>query len=264
MKVVILVDLMTFSVAFITLLIFVEIPKIEKEESHKETMLQSAKSGLLYLKCNRGILYLILFLAVINLIASIYNVTLPAMILTKKGGGEMALGLIQSVSGMAMLFGSVVVSIMPAPKSRVRVIFNTLLISMETENFFLAFGKTLPIWCMGAILGWIVIPVMNTNMDVLLRNYIPVHMQGRVFAARNTLQYFTIPIGYFLGGLLVDNVFEPLMVNQSSTVLHVLFGVGKGSGTAFLFFIIGILGVLICLVFRVNKPIWELEKEEKV
>ena len=49
--------------------------------------------------------------------------------------------------------------------------------------------------------------MMNANMDVLLRNRIPIEMQGRVFSVRNSLQFFTIPIGYFVGGLLVDRVF---------------------------------------------------------
>ena len=64
---------------------------------------------------------------------------------------------------------------------------------MSTENFLLALGRGTPVWCLGAILGWLFIPVMNTNMDALFRTHIPVEMQGRVYSARNTLQFFTIP-----------------------------------------------------------------------
>ena len=71
---------------------------------------------------------------------------------------------------------------------------------MSTENFLLALGHSTPVWCLGALLGWLFIPIMNTNMDVLLRTHIPVELQGRVYAIRNTFQFFTIPIGYFLGG----------------------------------------------------------------
>ena len=59
-------------------------------------------------------------------------------------------------------------------------------------------------WCLGAVLGWVCIPIMNTNLDVVLRSSIPAAIQGRVYSARNTLQFFTIPLGYFLGGYLVD------------------------------------------------------------
>lgn len=137
-----------------------------------------------------------------------------------------------------------------------------LFFSMSTENFFLAFGKTTPLWCTGAILGWLAIPVMSTNLEALMRLYIPVEMQGRVYAARNTLQFFTIPVGYLLGGFLVDKVFEPFAATQTSNQLFLLaFGSGKGSGAAFLFAVIGFIGVVTCLVFRKDRHIWKLEED---
>lgn len=55
------------------------------------------------------------------------------------------------------------------------------------------------VWCVGAVLGWLPIPLLNANLDVLFRTRIPVEMQGHVYAARNSLQFFTIPLGYLLG-----------------------------------------------------------------
>lgn len=258
---VIIFDLVTFAVAFFSLTFFVKIPPVPEEEQSPETVLQSAKAGLAYLKSNRGILDLILFLAAINFTASIYNAVLPAMLLSREGGGDYALGIINGVTGIALLIGSIFTSVMPSPKSRVRVICNTLLISMSTENFFLAFGRSVPVWCIGAVLGWIMIPVMNANMDVLFRNHIPISMQGRVFSARNTLQFFTIPLGYFLGGILVDRIFEPFMAARpGGSFLTAVFGSGKGSGAALLFFVIAFIGIITCLIFRKDPHIWELEK----
>lgn len=71
--------------------------------------------------------------------------------------------------------------------------------------------------------------------------------------------FFTIPIGFLLGGLFVDNVFEPLMASQPSDGLLVsLFGDAKGSGAAMLFFMIGVAGVFVCLIFnfRLQKYEW--------
>lgn len=254
-------DLSTFVIAFGALSLFVKIPKVDRNDDKGEKLLQSAKSGLLYLKEHQGILRLILFLAMINLTASMYNAAFPAMVLSRTGGGEGALGLVNTVTGIAMVAGSLMVAVMPEPKSRVRVICNTLLLSMSTENFILAFGNSVPVWCLGAVLGWIWIPIMNANMDVLFRSYIPVEMQGRVYSARNTLQFFTIPIGYFLGGILVDKVFEPFMAMQGQDAIWtVLFGSGKGSGAALFFMVLGVIGVVTCLVFRRDKEIWKLEE----
>lgn len=259
--VVLAIDLLTFGLAFISLLAFIKIPRIINETIKKESVLLTAKKGLSYLKQNRGILDLILFLAAINFTASAYNAAFPAMMLSIEGGGEIALGIINTVIGIATLIGSIVASILPTPKSRIRVICNTLLISMSTQNFFLAFGKSVPVWCIGAVLGWLVVPIMGANLDVVFRSHIPIEMQGRVYSARNTLQFFTIPIGYILGGVLVDKVFEPFMASlDTSSVLMLIYGSGKGSGAAFLFFFLGIIGVITCLIFRKSRHIWQLEK----
>lgn len=257
-KAVILFDLLSFACAFLVLLLFIRIPAPEKQDEKKENLIQSAGKGLVYLKNCKGILWMILFLSAINLIASIFDATLPAMVLSKKD--ETTLGLITSCTGIATLIGSIISVFLPAPKNRVRVFCNCLLISMSTENFMLAFGKTPLIWCIGAVLGWILIPLMNANYDVLFRTNVPIEMQGRVYSVRNTLQFFTIPVGYFLGGLLTDSVFEPFMANTKSALLTQLFGNGKGSGAAFLFFIIGIAGVAVCLIFRKSKHLWSLNQ----
>ena len=188
------VDMITFLAAFLSLLLFIRVPDIKGNSDGKESTLSAVKSGLKYLKTNLGILWLILFLAAINLIASMYDAMLPALILPRENGGENALGWVNPFVGIATLAGSIIVTLMPAPKSRIRMICNTLLFSMGTENFLLAFGRSPFIWCVGAVLGWISIPIMNGCLEVIFRTKIPTEMQGRVYSARNTFQFFTIPI----------------------------------------------------------------------
>lgn len=262
MQLVIMVDLTTFIIATLTLLFFVKIPKLDtKEQEENISFIESAKLGLNFLKEKKGIFYLMLFLAMINLTASMYNAALPALILSKMSNGVVSLGTVQTVSGVALLIGSLITTVAPKPQSRVRVICNTLLISMSTENFFLAFGNSTYIWCIGALIGWICIPLMSANMNVIFREQIPIHLQGRVFSIRNAFQFFTIPIGYFLGGFLVDYCFEPFMKNQQpNSLLTQIFGAQKGSGAALLFLVLAVLGIATCLIFRKNKEIWKLEE----
>lgn len=263
MEIVILIDLFTFLTAFIGLAFFIKIPCLTTVKEEPQSVFKAGVEGIRYLKKNRGILDLILFLAAINLTASVFNAALPAMLLSRKGGGELALGWVNACTGAANVAGSILVSICPPPKSRVRVICNTLLLSMGIENVLLAFGKSLPVWCLGGVLGWMLIPVMNTNLNALLRSHIPVEMQGRVYSARNTLQFFTIPMGYLLGGVLIDKVFEPFMAVQTSgSLLTYLFGEGKGSGAAMLFLALAVVGELTCLIFRKDRHIWALEKKK--
>lgn len=249
-------DLATFAVAFTVLLFFIKIPEVPQNESSKETLLQSAKGGISYLGRNKGILCMILFLSAINFIASIYNAALPALILSKSD--EAALGAVSSSVGIATLVGSVIATFFPKPKSRSKTICVCLLVSMSTENFLLAFGNNTIAWCIGAVLGWLFIPLMSANYDVIFRSTVPKEMLGRVYSVRNTLQFFSIPVGYFLGGFLVDKVFEPFMSGTKNTLLLNIFGTEKGSGAAFLFFVIGIAGVIVCVVFSRIKALREL------
>ncbi|MGN0753760.1 MAG: MFS transporter [Aristaeellaceae bacterium] len=259
MDAVFLFDLLTFAVAFVVLLVFIRIPEPERTEE-KEPLMKSVRGGLAFLREKRGILSLVLFLAAINLVASMYSATLPAMVLPTKG--ETALGVLNSLTGVTMLIGSLAASLLPQPRSRVRVVCWTLLLSMSTENFLLAFGRTVPVWCIGAFLGWIGIPLMNTNLDAIMRLSIPQEIQGRVFACRNSLQFFTIPVGYFLGGLMVDAVFEPVMATQANNWLTYVFGTGKGSGAAMCFALQAVMGVLVCLWFMRDKHIRAMQAQE--
>ncbi len=254
---VIIVDLLTFSVAFFSLLFLVRIPRIEQEGKRGRIMTE-IEDAVGFLRRNTGILQIILFLAAINFIASIYNAALPAMVLSFEN--EIVLAGVQSTAGIAMIAGSIIASILPAPKRRVKVIVISLFIAMSSENFLLAFSRNPAVWYMGAFIGWLCIPVMNTNLDALMRSSIPSDMQGRVYSVRNMLQFFTIPLGYLAGGILIDSVFEPFMAGSRNTLLREFFGNGKGSGASFLFAVIGIMGVFSCVVFSSLKSMRKLEE----
>ena len=260
LEMVVFFDLSTCFVAVVALAGFVRIPA-RRAQGSAETPLQAARAGLRFLRREKGVLHLILFLSAINLIASMYNAALPAMAISRPGGGEAALGWVNACTGVATLLGGVFTSLRGAPRSRVRVIHDSLLFAMSTENLLLALGRTPLIWCLGALLGWVCIPAMNANMDALLRLKIPLPMQARVYAARNTLQFCTIPVGYLLGGWLVDGVCTPLMAAQGpASPLARLLGTDGGAGAALLFLILAFAGVAVCLLFRRDRHIRALER----
>ncbi len=247
---VIYVDLATFAAAFAALFFWIRIPSVSEKELDRVPFFCAVRSGLRYLRDNRMILTLILFLAGVNLIASAFDAVLPAFILPRPNGGSAVLGAVTSCAGIATLAGSVLVTLLPPPSNRVRVIFVTMLISLGTENFLLAFSRSPLLWCLGQLIGWVLVPVMNANLDVILRSTIPVELQGRVYSCRNTLQFFTIPVGFFLGGYLVDEVCEPIMeAAANGGILTALFGSGKGSGAAMVLLVLGVFGTAVCLIF---------------
>ena len=244
---VVAVDIGSFIVAFLALLFFIRIP--ENKNDKRERVLVLAKEGLTFLRKTPLIMALILFMSGVNLVASAFDAVLPGYVLPNPRGGSSVLGIVTSCSGVAMIIGSLIASVLPKPKNRVKVIYLTMLFSLGTENYLLAFSREPALWCIGQIIGWLPVPIMNANLDVILRTTIPVELQGRVYACRNTLQFFTIPVGLFLGGFMVDQICEPFMgLYGDLSILKMLFGTGKGSGAALMMLILGISGSLICLI----------------
>lgn len=91
MDAVICLDLATFLFAFLTLLLFIRIPEEPEQQMAQEHLLASVKSGVGWLREQTGIFYLILFLAAINLVASMYQAAFPALMLSRGGGSEQAM-----------------------------------------------------------------------------------------------------------------------------------------------------------------------------
>ena len=98
-------------------------------------------------------------------------------------------------------------------------------------------------------------------LDLVKAGNIPEGMQGRVYAVRNALQFFTIPVGYVLGGALVDAVFRPLMRNPLPW-LEMLFGRDEGNGAACFYAALALMGVLTCLFFQSRKSLKALEGDK--
>ena len=247
---VILVDLITFSAAFFTLLFFIQIPEPQRDEKKRESLFASVKAGLSWLKAHPLILKLIFFLAGINLVASANQAAMSPLILSKTANNEAILGTVNFFVGAATCVGSFIASAAPPPKNRVKAICFSLFVSMSTENFILSCSESPVIWCIGVVSGWILIPFMGANLDVVFRSTIPADMQGRVYACRNTLQFITIPIGGLWSGALIDHCFEPFMVQQGSgSLLCTVFGTGKGAGAALLMAVLGAAGLAVCVIF---------------
>lgn len=247
LETVIAIDLFSFLTAFGALAFLIEID--EPGRRNNENALNMIKEGLSFLRKTPMILNLILFLAGVNLISSAFNAALPGYVIPNPKGGTAVYGIMTSASGAAMVLGSLLVTMMPKPKDRVKAVFMTMAVSLGSENYILAFSREPFIWVIAQIIGWILVPVMSTNLEVILRNEIPVELQGRVYACRNSLQFFTIPVGLFCGGWMVDQVCEPFMKNHGeSEMLKMLFGTGKGSGAAMMMFMLGIAGTLLCIL----------------
>ena len=262
LKNVILIDLSTFLFAIITLLTFVKVPKVAVTNVEKESLWGKCKIGIKYILARKDVFSLIQFMAFINFIAAIYNAVLTPMILSRNGNNDVQLGIVTSAIGIAGLFGSIMVTKVKQTLRRIPLILNIMSFSFLICNSMLGVGRNYYIWTTAVFLGNLLIPLLLANVEYIMRTKIPVDMQGRVFSARNTLQYSSIPIGNITGGFLADRVFEPYMTKNTAfqSFFEAVVGKGAGNGIALLYIFIGIIGFAGCCIFRMNKNMRKLDE----
>lgn len=88
-------------------------------------------------------------------------------------------------------------------------------------------------------------------------------MQGRMFSMQGLITQILAPIGYMLGAILADYVFEPFMKQKGTlqTVFSKIVGDGAGSGIGLIFVFAGLTGIIITLCLYNNQKIRTLEEK---
>ncbi|WP_418393191.1 MFS transporter [Victivallis lenta] len=246
------VDLAAFVFAFAALALAVLVPERRPADSGAFRFFAECREGWRFLRRNRPLLTLLVFMAQVNLLASLsYFSILPAMILARTGGSELMLGIVNAVIGAGGIAGGCLVALLPPPRNRVRVIFLGCAVSFLAGDPFFAAGRSLAFWIPAALLGNLPLPFVIACDLAIFRAKVPVAMQGRIFALRSALQFGTMPLGYLAGGLLADRVFEPFMAGGSAgaKLLEHIVGGGPGSGMAVMFLLSGTAGVAASLLF---------------
>ena len=265
LETVLIADLATFVVAFVSLAFFIRIPEApvtEKKEEMKAGFWHGCLTGLRFLREHKPILHIILFFSFINLLAYITGFgILPAMILARSGDSQAALGMVSSAIGLGTLLGSVLVTLMKPAKNRTRVVLISCGVSFLLCDIIWALGQSVPVWVFAAFVGNLPLPFLNANLTTIMRTSVPTPLHGRVFSTRDTLQFCTIPLGLFLGGFLADHVFEPFMAGGTALggYLSVLVGSGRGSGMAVMFLITGVTGMAASFLSLKSRSIRSLD-----
>lgn len=225
MKTVLVFDLVSFAVAFFTLLFLVKIPVMEHETKEDEgSFLKDCLVGIDYLRDHTALLHLILFFTIINFLAKIGDDGMMSpFILGRTGNDQKALGMAEASVALGILTGSLIVTFMKPVKKKVKLIFISCAI-IFSGNVILSLTHTVSAWCIAVFASYATAAVMNANLTTVMRIHVPLEMQQ---------------------------------------TLSIFFGSGNGAGIAGLFFGVGILGSVISLT-RLRKPIYKiLDREDQ-
>ena len=250
LKLVLWLDLFTFAIAFGTLLLAIRLPEKPKQKiAERNPFRQEWMAGFAFLKERRPLWRLILFFTAINFLAKIGgDGQMAAFVLARSSGNQQALGLVQAAISLGIMAGSLLMTWLKPAKDRFSAAYLTCGL-IFLGDIVQGLSASVPVWVAAAFGTYLTAAVMNVHLTVLMRESVPIEMQGRVFSARDTLQNGFIPLGLLAGGWLADHVFEPFMSRPSAVqewLIH--WFSGSGAGIALLFFLTGAAGVALSLI----------------
>ncbi len=260
LETILLIDIISFLFAFFVLLFAVHISE-EYEYKEKTSVLSGTVSGFRFLKKEKGLLFIMITLAMINFFSRLtYENILSPMILSRSGS-SVTLGVVNAVMGIGGIVGGIIVSAGKASKNNIKMIYVSAAVSFLSGDLLMAVGRNSVMWSLAAFAASFPIAFIIAGQNVILYDRVPEEMQGRVFAVRNAIQFSTIPLGILLGGFLADYVFEPFMRSDNllSNALSVIVGGGEGSGMAVMFLCTGISGSVISVLSYRSKEIQKLK-----
>lgn len=259
---IILIDVVTFLLAVVTLLM-VKFPPIIKDEISQLNLKSSFhefKEGWQYLANRRGLLALILYFGITNLFFGIVVALFVPLVLSF--ASESMLGILFSMGGVTMLLGSLWVSTRLYPSSYIKVIFRADFI-VSLCVFLIGFRSIISLVALCYCGFCFVIPFTGSCLQTLFQKKVAPQIQGRVFAIKQSLSAIAFPLAYISAGLLADHLFEPFMKSNHFLALLIgqLIGFGKGRGIALMYVVIGIIMLVSVFVGYRYPRIRLLEQE---
>ena len=259
---ILIVDFVTFLFAAAVLL-FVSIPRPEQSEEGaraKGSLWKEMAFGWTFIRERPGLLRLLLFFALFNLVASMGGVAVLPMVLAFSN--EAAVGTVLSLVGVGMLLGGLLMTSTGGPKRR---IYGVLGGWAAFSICFVMVAIRPNLWLVGAgvLLWYIAIPVINASSQAIWQAKTPRDVQGRVFAVRRTIAQFTVPIGDFSAGPLADKVFNPALMpgGALANTAGRVIGVGPGRGIAMMMLTLAIFPALTALLGFLNPRVRNVETE---
>jgi MFS family permease len=259
---ILIIDFFTFLFAAAVLL-FIRIPKPEQSvegASAKGSIWKEMAFGWTFIRERPGLLRLLLFFAVFNLVASMGGVAVMPMVLAF--ANEAAVGTVMSLVGVGMLLGGLLMTATGGTKRRIYGLLGGWA-AFSVCFLMVAIRPNLILVGAGVLLWYIAIPVINASSQAIWQAKTPRDVQGRVFAVRRMVAQFTVPIGDFSAGPLADKVFNPALMPGGALAGSAgrVIGVGPGRGIAMMMLTLAIFPALTALAGFLNPRVRNVETE---
>jgi MFS transporter, DHA3 family, macrolide efflux protein len=264
MRGIILIDVITYLIAILTL-ILVDIPQpARKTDAVSETISirEDISFGWRYLAERGGLLGLLLYFAAVNFFLSLSGVMLGPLVLSF--GSAASMGVAQTIMGVGLLAGSLLMSIWGGPKkNKIPAIIG--FIFLASLGYLVAgFRPTMVFVGAGVFILTFFIPFASGPSSAIFAAKVAPDVQGRVFATRSMIAQSMMPLAYILSGVFADFVFNPLLVAGGAlenTFIGDAVGVGPGRGIGLMIICSGLILLIVSGLAYANPRIRNIEME---
>lgn len=203
---VMMVDVGTAVLAIFSLIIVnIPLPVRDAQAGAEKSIWSDLQGGLQYILNWRGLAIIIGVAMIIRLLLMPAFSLLPLLISDYFNGTAAQLGLMESIIGVGMLVGGVLLSIWGGFQRRVYTTlmgiiltgFSLLLLGfVPADRFVLALASV--------FIAGLAVPLVDGPMMAILQAKVRPEIQGRVFTLLGSLLSLTVPIGLLLAGPLSD------------------------------------------------------------
>jgi MFS family permease len=262
LQAVLLLDLATFLFAVATLTV-TRFPALEfrrETTDRRRSFSTDLREGWQYIASRPGLVALMVVFALANYLVGNAEAVLTPMILSF--APPETLGMMLTLGGLGMLFGSVVLSAWGGGRRRVYAVlgFYALLGSSVVAA---GVSPSVPLVTAALFVAFFCVPIVIGANHAILQTKVAPQIQGRVFALRTMLNTGAFALAYVTGGPLADGLFEPWMAQGGALtgIVGRVIGVGPGRGIGLMFIIMGALAILTALGGLFYPPLRRVEQE---
>jgi MFS transporter, DHA3 family, macrolide efflux protein len=264
-RMILIIDMATFFVTVLAVASVRKSIKVVKPNKDNFHIIKEFREGMKGITGDRGVRSLVVLIAFMCFFIAFIQTLMAPMILAF--ASSKTLGMMESVSAVGMLVGSVIIGVLHIKKNYSRL----LKFSLMAAGVFMALaGTTTNLWLIVAfcILFFTAIPFINTCADVMIRVRIPNDLQGRAWGMISVLTQIGYVVAYVVCGTLADYVFEPMLMEDGILAGSVgkLIGTGEGRGIGFMLMIAGCMMFAFAFLCGSGKSIKVMEgsKDELV
>lgn len=260
---ILIIDVITFFIAIITLLL-IPIPQIIEQPKPINLLRfwDDLTFGFRYIFERPGFLRLQMVFFGANFMTVIGWAVAAPMILARTGNNAQVLGFVESFAAVGGLVGAVLLTIWGGPKKLVLGVLLGWILNGILGRFLMGISQSYWVWMLSAFLLAFFMPTVNGCNQAIWQKKVPPDKQGRVFAVRRFIAQITVPLSMGLSGWLAESVFEPAFQKPEGWIARTfggVFGSGPGSGFSMMIALSGLLVAVVGAVGFLSQDIREIE-----